>query len=125
MDKLKAILSMSTTDIHNIIIGEEKPPPTPTPTGDDNLTKLEPNNTNLHPSFFLSTSGRVPTPVVRPHEDKKPDDKRLGMNSGRQTALAASQFVKSSVRNWPRSHRLQISWCIMEIGLDRLDKTRG
>lgn len=52
-DKLKAILSMSTPDIYNILMGEEKP----TQTGNDNLTRWVRNITNLYSMLFLATSG--------------------------------------------------------------------
>ena len=59
---------------------------------------------------FLSTNGGVTIrteAVVRPHEDKKSDGKRVGIRSGRRTAPSVPSFVSRSccTRNRPRSCR--------------------
>lgn len=51
-DKFKAIPSMSAPDIYSIVMREERS----TPTGDENLTKWEGNNTNLCCMLSLATS---------------------------------------------------------------------
>ena len=52
---------MSSSDVYNILMGEEKP----TPTGNGNLTKCVRNNTNLYFMFFLATSGGAAMVVAR------------------------------------------------------------